>query len=607
MAKGSSSSAARVDVARGMGQSGFSQSGFGLRLHRAHGGKGSEWVGVGQRGRGGCGRLDRLRRRDGRGRLGRTANVGQALVEPFPGVVQQLGGARLAGADALGQLRGAGGLALVDVGADPDHLVGDLVDGLGGAAVGVGDALGQPLGDAGDLAAQLLQRLGLGVIGVAQAALHGVGQARDLAAHALHGRGAAALHRRQALARLLGGLAHLQLGGGHPVAQAMGHAQHLAPDAVDRLGRALLGLLDVAAEFAQRRFHLLHPAVGGGAQALGQVGARRLHPLLQVERQGLEAPLHLGAGMAGPASLAGAQARVEAGEGGLERLHRGGGAGLGLVETLGHAGQHGLHLLGVGIGGGRGAHHRLHLVQAVGEGLGGVEGCGVRGFGGAQSGGMGGLGRLLNLGAGLGRALGLLVQAHGHAAQRRFQRLQPFGPGAVLALQLAQALGDAGLGGADVLDRGFQAHAAALLALDLVQAREHAHDRLVHAADGQHRALLGRLHPGGERLDRPGQAVGVGVLAGAQEGRAAAATGLGLAVEVVQGTARFERGRGGGLGLAAVDDHLVQPVAERHAGPARQVLGDLARLGVYALYAPGAGRCHGSALSRSRRIKLYGP
>ncbi len=47
------------------------------------------------------------------------------------------------------------------------------------------------------------------------------------------------------------------------------------------------------------------------------------------------------------------------------------------------------------------------------------------------------------------------------------------------------------------------------------------------------------------------------------------------------------RGRAGGRVGVVVVDHVIQPLAEGHAGPARQVLGDLAGLRVDALNGPG--------------------
>jgi hypothetical protein len=146
-------------------------------------------------------------------------------------------------------------------------------------------------------------------------------------------------------------------------------------------------------------------------------------------------------------------------------------------------------------------------------------------------------------------------------------------------MALAQVLGDV-VNAAAIGPAGF------VLAL---KAANETRDRLVDALDGHGRAALGRLQAGRDGVDgstqsRPGLiAPGVGVV------DAAAARAALVAVDRVRPTRQGDHA----LLLAAVlHDHGVQPLAQRHAGAAGEVLGDLARLGLDALYAPRRGCAH---------------
>ncbi len=190
------------------------------------------------------------------------------------------------------------------------------------------------------------------------------------------------------------------------------------------------------------------------------------------------------------------------------------------------------------------------------------------------------------------RALALvhLIETGGDGGQGRVQLVQSFarlGPGVLLqttqaTMALAQLFGDvvdaAGLDGF-----GF--------VLRLKTAHQTGHG-LVDALDREGRAALGRLQTLGDHLQRSAHAAQVLMAAQAfmpvrilaidvvQAARAAAA---------VIGVRNGRPARQGGDAVVVVrliHDHGVQPLAQGHARTSRQILGDLARLGIDALHAP---------------------
>ncbi len=118
---------------------------------------------------------------------------------------------------------------------------------------------------------------------------------------------------------------------------------------------------------------------------------------------------------------------------------------------------------------------------------------------------------------------------------------------------------------------------------------------VVDAGNGLGRTLLGRFDAVGQAIQGDGDATDLigGMLGGLDTGRSAAASGLeiggvvGAVVVDRQGrTAGFAEGfERGGVNLA-LDNHAIEPLAQRHAGATREVFSDLPCLGVYPLYAP---------------------
>ena len=142
---------------------------------------------------------------------------------------------------------------------------------------------------------------------------------------------------------------------------------------------------------------------------------------------------------------------------------------------------------------------------------------------------------------------------------------------------LAQLLGD-------VVDAA--AVGVAFLVLVLQSADQAGHG-LVDPLDGDRRAALGGLQPGGDGVDRGAQPVPRGVLGGIgvidPAVAPAAIDGIGGVIAARQGHDPV---------VIVLENHGVEPLAERHAGAPREILGDLARLGLDTLHAPRRGCAH---------------
>ena len=148
-------------------------------------------------------------------------------------------------------------------------------------------------------------------------------------------------------------------------------------------------------------------------------------------------------------------------------------------------------------------------------------------------------------------------------------------------MPFAQLLGD-------IVDAATAGSAGLVLPL---QPAHKAGDGLVDPLDGDGGTALGRLEPGSNGIDRgtePMQLVfaragSVGIINAA----AAAAT-----VDTVGSMGAARQRREPALVIVTVfHDDGVQPLAQSHARATRKVLGDLARLGLYALHAPGCRGC----------------
>ena len=266
---------------------------------------------------------------------------------------------------------------MLDAGRAVGQPAADVVQGLLRAPLRLGDAFAQPVGNAGDLAAQLLQRQGVAVVGRNQPLLNALGEPAhvglDLAAQLLEA------DRGFGLDRL------------DPAVEVLGDAQDLAAHGLDGLGGAFLGRLDLIADSQHRAFDAVHPAFGlSGVEPPHHLGAvaldltaQRLGKLLEAGR--LADALGLGPG------LGGAQALVQAGERGLQIAQGLGGAALRLIQPLADLGQQvrphagtgdlldrvhpvaqlvdarTLALLDVIEAAGQGAHGRLDLAEGLGR------------------------------------------------------------------------------------------------------------------------------------------------------------------------------------------------------------------------------------------------
>jgi hypothetical protein len=477
------------------------------------------------------------RRGRGGGLLGGSAvGLGQLGVDLLARFLQQARGALLALADAVDQfLRGAL-VALVQAVGDASDLVADVVDGQGVAALGVADPLGQLLGNPGDFRAQLLEGLGLDAVGAVQLLV-------DAGGDLLDGGGVAGFRGLDA------------------AVQGVGHADDLAAHALDGLGRALLGGLHVGGHLAQLVLHAVEAAVGGFAQLGGHLQAGGLHALGQAAGQVVEALLDAFAGIA---ALDRVEAAVQGAERGVQGLQGFGRTGLGGFQALAKAG-----------------HDLVDQARGVGDAGSGLV---------VQA--------LLQLGDGLAGAGLAFIEVARDLAERAFQGAQGLGRARTdgFGLDAAQPFGGAGLVGLDVVHDAFEAGGDGdLFTFGGDQALEGAAHGFVDAGNGLGRTLLGRLDAIGQPVQGDGHATDLvgGMLAGFDPRRRTAAGGLiigriGAIVVDRQGrTAGFaERLERRGVEALALDDHAIEPFAQRHAGATREVLGDLPCLGVDPLNAP---------------------
>ena len=322
----------------------------------------------------------------------------------------------------------------------------------------------------------------------------------------------------------------------------------------------------MAGHLAQRPLHAVEAAVGRLADLVGHLGAGSVDPGRQAGGELLKAGL---GNTALDAGLGAGQAFVELGEGGFQPAHRRRGALFRLAQAPGEAFDHGVGLF-VGVGG-RWANGQLgaqpvEFTAQVAEPL-----------------------------IGLGLAV---VEVAGHLGERAFHGAHRLdrGWGDGLLLHALQALGHAGMFFSQFADGAFEAgRDGGLLAFGGFQTAQHAGDRLVDAADGQGGALLGRLDAGGEPVER---------LGGAQH----VVTGMFGGLETFVGCGGSRGGACGGQGGrpgccgffrgAIVEDHLVQPLAKRHARTAGEILGDLARFRIDSLHAPRRVRRHCESVSQ---------
>ena len=338
----------------------------------------------------------------------------------------------------------------------------------------------------------------------------------------------------------------------------------------------------MAGHFLDGAFHALKPRVGRGADIFGHLGARRVDSGRHCGRQLFKADI--GCASVDPALRAG-QSAVQVGEGDFKPAHGLAGAGLGLFKPLADTGDHRLDDVR------RGRRGRLTIDQLVD-----VPAQFAKGL----------------AGAGL-----TVVEMAGDLRQGRFHRAQSLHrtrAGGVL-LGAAQALDDAGLFDAHIVHRPFETGGhGGLFTLVGGEAGDQAGHRLVDAADRQGRPVFGGLDPGRqsiEGLGDPEDLVG-GMLRGLD-----AAVGCGRAEGAAPGQGLIGEGAGGGragigggawgrligigvarrglvvdLDAAVLQDHLVQPFAQRHPRPTGKILGDLPGLGVDALDAPRRSRAH---------------
>ena len=317
---------------------------------------------------------------------------------------------------------------------------------------------------------------------------------------------------------------------------------------LDGLGRALLRSLDLIPDGQNGALDAVKPAFRFGrietTHHLGAVAldltAQRLGQLF--ETCSLASTLRLNP------SLGGAQPLVQTGERSFQPAQGLGRPPLRLIETGTDLGQK--------IGTDAGPGSRLNGIHALAE-L--VHARSLAFLDVVQSTGQG-TERGLHLAEGLGRAGSNLL----------LETTQTL-------VALAQLLGD-------VVDATGSSLAVMVL---IVEAPHQPGNRLIHALDGDGRAAFSGFQPGSDGVNGGGQAVPWLIAATVSVVDAAAAAAPFIAV----GGVRATRQRHHTL-VVVFHDHGVQPLAQRHAGAARKVFGDLAGLGLDALNAPRRGCAH---------------
>ena len=258
-------------------------------------------------------------------------------------------------------------------------------------------------------------------------------------------------------------------GGLDPAVQILGHAEHLAPHGLDRLGRALLGGADMVGHLAQPAFHAVEAAVGRGMELLGHLDPGGLDPLGEPRSHLLEPTVDARRF----ARLHRLHPAVQMGEGFPKALQRLGGAGLGLAQPLRDAADDfldqtrrltaalSLHPIHPGLDGAQGlAGAGLAVIEMVGD-------LGDGALQGAQSLGRAGTGGL------------------------RLHPAQPFGHARLFA-------GDAFHG---ALEAGGHGDVLAFRGLDPRQGGAH---RMLDAGHGQTRAALRNFQSLAQTVERQG-------------------------------------------------------------------------------------------------------
>jgi hypothetical protein len=508
----------------------------------------------GRRGRGASRRGRWRGRRRGRRRDFQLAlSVVQAGVDLFARFFQHAERALLALADAIDQLLAGALVTLVQALGDAGDLFTDIVDSQGVAALGAADTLGQLLGDAGDFRAQLLQGLSLDAVGAVQLVLDGGGDARHFSADLLDGGGVAAL------------------GGLDTAVEGVGDADHFTAHAFDGLGRALLGGLHVGGHLAKLALHAVKAAVGRFAQLGGHLDTRRFHALGQVGGQTVQPLLHASRGVG---AFDGAEALVERRERRAHVAQRLAGAGLGGFKAFAQAGHDSVDQSGRVLRD-RGLGRRLFVDTRF------------------QSGD-----RLAGASLAVIEMAGDLAQGPLQGAKRLGRtRACRFG------LDPARTLDGARLFGLQLVHGPFEAGGDGdLFTFRLSQARERVADGVIDARDGGGVAALGGFDALGQAIQGDGDAAYfIGRVLGDLDARRRVVLydfQIG-AVRRAFGVDALIRVR-----TIALDDHSVEPFAQRHAGATREVLGDLPCLGVDPLYAPWRRRSHCESISSHLRKTL---
>ena len=325
-----------------------------------------------------------------------------------------------------------------------------------------------------------------------------------------------------------------------PRIQVAGDAQDLAAHGLKADGALLFGRLQLIADGLDGAFDAVDARAGfGGVQTLHHLGAIVVDLTRQAFGQLLETgqvarAFRLDAAFGRPHPL------VQCGERAFQRLQGFGRAVLGLVQTRADLGQQFRANAGAGS-----LLDRLHPLAQIADAqtlafLDVIQTPGQRAQGG------------LDLAEGfLGRRAGVAFE------------------GAQAAMPFAQFLGD-------VVDAAGGALGLGLLA---VQPAHQARDGLIHALNGDGRAAFGGFQSCGDHIDG-----GADPLLAVFDLIGVVQTAAAVAAFVFSGLRATRQGR---VALLLVfHDHGVEPFAQRHAGPARQILGDLACFGIDSLNAP---------------------
>ena len=214
---------------------------------------------------------------------------------------------------------------LLDPARTVDQAARDVLEGLLRAPLRLGDPFAEPVRDAGDFAAQFLEGKGVAVVGGGQPLLDALGEAPhvalDLAAQLVEAGGGLGLDRLD------------------PTVEIFGDAQDLKAHGLDRLGRPLLGRLDLLADRKNGPLDALIPAFKlSRVEATDHLGAAGFDRPTQGLGQFFEPGCLTGAFGLDPA-LGRAQPLVQPGEGAFQSTQGLGGAVLGLIKPLADLGE----------------------------------------------------------------------------------------------------------------------------------------------------------------------------------------------------------------------------------------------------------------------------